>query len=449
MFRRTTRTVPAAIAALALVLAGCGGDDDDAADPDGTEAATTEAPATAAVDTIADTTAGETTETTGADTTEATTGEAPAEPTGEPIKIGALTSLTGNFGPWGLQVQDGMRLAVDDINAAGGVDGRPLELVVADDQSNAEEGTSQFERLVEEGVIALAGTISSDVGATIAPLAEENEVPLFVIKSGTPALLTAESRYTFRTCLPAAPEVPGPILQYAQEQGFTKVGAIIADYGWGHAIEAALQETFADSGIELQIETAPVPEQDFTTYLRSLQEFGPELIVATGHPPGTGAIVTQSFDLGLDVPVTGAYTPLQLVAGGAGDAAIGRYTDFKCADFASPEYQELAARFLEMSDQTWMDDDAVAGYGIVTALAETVAAVGDDPVAIAEHLHATTFDLPAYAFPLSWTEWGEMAEAAPHVVVIGPGPAPEGINEAGDWYPEVVTETEPLTPFQP
>ena len=85
-------------------------------------------------------------------------------PTGEPIRVAALTSLTGNFAPWGIQVQDGMRLAVDEINADGGVDGRPLELVVADDQSNAEEGISQIERLVEDGVVAVGGVISSDVG---------------------------------------------------------------------------------------------------------------------------------------------------------------------------------------------------------------------------------------------------------------------------------------------
>ena len=63
---------------------------------------------------------------------------------------------------------------------------------------------------------------------------------------------------------------------------------------------------FADvEGVELQIEVAPVPEQDFTTYLRNLEEFEPDILVATGHPPGSGAITVQSADLGLDIPVTG------------------------------------------------------------------------------------------------------------------------------------------------
>lgn len=413
---------------LALVVAACGGDSDGTTT---TAAGTT----TTATETTA---GGEDTSTTeAADTT--------------PIRIGALTSLTGNFTPWGVQVRDGMQLAVDEINAAGGVDGRMLELVVADDQSNAEEGASAFERLVEsDGVVAIGGTISSDVGLNTARLAEELQIPLFLVKAGSDAILTQDSRFTFRTCLPAAPMVAGPILQYAQAQGVTRVGAIIADYGWGRAIEAALTETFAtDPSIELQIEVAPVGEQDFATYLRSLESFDPELIVATGHPPGSGAITVQSADLGFDVPVTGAYSPLSLVMGGVADAAIGRYADFGCADYFSEDYVDLAQRYLAASDNVFMEDDAVAGYGIVTMVADAVREVGDDPVAIAEYLHGQTYDLPGYSFTMEWTEWGELASAQPLLVVMAAEGAPEGTNDAGSWYPEALILPEPLEPFVP
>lgn len=463
MRTRGTRTLTAAVAVTALLVAGCGDDDDDDASATTTASADGATATTAASDgaaattaTVADTagdTAADTTlaaEDTASETTAASGDTAGAAPSGEPILIGALTSLTGNFAPWGIQVQDGMQLAVDEINAAGGADGRPLELVVADDQSNAEEGISQLERLVEDGAVAVGGIISSDVGLGTSQVAEESEVPLFLVKAGSEAILTRESRYTFRTCLPAAPMVAGPILQYVQAEGITRVGAIIADYGWGRAIEAALQDTFAGAeGIELQIEVAPVGEQDFTTYLRALEGLDPELIVATGHPPGSGAITVQSNDLGFDVPVTGAYTPLSLVVGGAADAAIGRYADFKCADFESEDYQELARRYLAMSDNDWMSDDAVAGYGMVTMVAEAVAEVGDDPAAIAEYLHANTFDLEGYAYEMGWTEWGELATAAPLFVLVSEGPAPDGVNENGDWWIEVLNRSEPLEPYEP
>jgi branched-chain amino acid transport system substrate-binding protein len=388
--------------------------------------------------------------TTAADDSSAATTAAAEAPSGEPIIIGSLTSLTGPFTPWGVQARDGMQLAVDEINAAGGVGGRPLELRVVDDESNPEAGTSGIERLIEEGAVAVGGIISSDVGLATTRVAEELETPLFLVKAGSEQILTQDSRYTFRTCIPSAPMVADPIRQYVEAEGLTRVGAIVADYAWGQAFRAALEDTFADvEGVELQIEVAPVPEQDFTTYLRNLEAFEPELLLATGHPPGSGAITVQSADLGLDIPVTGAYSPLAAVVGGAADAAIGRYSDFDCADFASEEYADLATRYLAASDNTFMEDDAVAGYGIVQMVAQAVEAVGDDPVAIAEYLHSETFDLPAYPYDMSWTEWGEMAAAQPVFSVIGPGPAPEGLNEAGDWWPETLIVSDPLEPYVP
>src|SRR5262245_56625830 len=447
----------AVVASAALFIAACGDDDDD------DEASATTAAATATTEAAATTTEAAATTTEGAATTSPATTEAATAttaatettaaeaPTGEPIKIGILTSITTNFAPWGLQVRDGAQLAVDDINAAGGVDGRPLELVIEDDQNAAEEAVPAYERLLEEGVVGIGGVISSTVGGAVSPLAEQNTMPTFLVKSGAETILTPDSLYVFRTCLPAAPEVAGPIIEYAQENGLTKIGAIVADYPWGLAFKGSIEAAVeAAGGIELHLETAPVPEQDFTTYLRVIDDFGPDLLVATGHPPGGGPIIAQSNDLGMDMPVIGAYSPWALVMEGAGDSAIGRYADFDCADFQADDYQELARRFLEMStDNQFMDDDAIAAYGIVTMLSQAVAEVGDDPAAIGEWLHTQEFDLPGYPFKLSWTEWGEMAAAQPLFSIVGAGPAPEGLNNAGTWYPETLLLPSPLEPYEP
>jgi branched-chain amino acid transport system substrate-binding protein len=370
-------------------------------------------------------------------------------PSTEPIKIGQLSDLTSTFTPWGVQVRDGMALAAKEINEAGGVDGRMIEIIVQDTENNGDIGVDRFERLVEDGVVAVGGILSSGVGAPVGAAAEQLQMPTFLVKSGTEAALTRDSRFTFRTCLPAAPMTAGPILQYAQEQGFTRVGAIVADYPWGQSFKSAMENAFEGSGIEYTIEVAPVPpDTDFTPFVRALADFESEFIVATGHPPGNSAIVTLSADLH-DVPVTGAWTPPSLSVGGLQDLAIGRFTDFACADYLSESYADLARRYLEFSDNTFMSDDAVAGYAIVQIVAEAVGEVGDDPVAIAEYVHANEFDMPGYAHPLSWTEWGELAESAPIFFMISEGPAPEGLNEAGDWWLELLTHSEPLTPYEP
>jgi branched-chain amino acid transport system substrate-binding protein len=344
-----------------------------------------------------------------------------------------------------------MLLAAEEINAAGGVDGRMIEIIQQDDENDAEVGVTGFERLVEDGVVAVGGILSSGVGAPLSPVAEELQIPTFLVKSGTEAALTVDSRYVFRTCLPAAPMTAGPVLQYAQEQGLTNVGVIIADYPWGQSFKAAVENTFDGSGVDFgEIQVAPVPpDTDFTPFVRAMADAGAQMVIATGHPPGNAAIAALSADLIGDVPVTGAWIPPDLAVGGLADLAIGRYADFACADYTSDGYAALAERYLAFSDNQFMSDDAVAGFGIVTMVADAVANVGDDPVAIAEYLHGQTYELEGYAHPVSWTEWGELATSQPVLTLISEGPAPEGLNEAGDWWFERLSQSEPLEPYTP
>lgn len=380
---------------------------------------------------------------------------APADPDaseldGDPITLGFLGELTGNFAIWGVPARNGMRMAVAEINAAGGVDGRPLKLVERDTQGDPQEAVTAFEGLIDrEGIVAAGGIISSDVALSAARVAEQDEVPLFLVKAGSPRILTSDSRYTFRTCLPAAPMNMQPLAEFIEDEGLERVGAIVADYEWGRSIEAAIEDQIGALDVELQIEVAPVPETDFTTYLRRLEDLDADLIIATGHPPGSGPIARQSAELGSEAFVTGSNAPAAAVVAGVGDAAFDRYVDFSCADYADAGYQELAARYHEAFGE-FMEDDAVSGYGQVTMVAEAIRETGsDDPVEIAGYLHATTFELPGYAFPIDWTPWGEFAAARPLLIVLRAQEPPEDVNPGADWYPETLFQSEPLEPFRP
>jgi branched-chain amino acid transport system substrate-binding protein len=368
----------------------------------------------------------------------------------DPIKIGVLTSLTGPFTPWGVQARAGMELAVNEINQRGGVRKRQLSLDVVDDQSTPNAGIDGFRKLTEQDhVVSVGGVISSDVALATTRLAEQAHVPIFLVKAGATEILTSSSRYTFRTCLPAAAEVAAPILQFAQAHHVKSVGAIVADFSWGHSIESALKSTFEGSGIKLKIQVAPVRTSDFTPYLRAIA--GSQLIVATGHPPGSGAILVQAVQLGMKVPVTGAYTPFSTVQKGAGTAAYGRWGDFKCMAVGSTGYKALAKRYVAaFPNNVFFEDDALAGYAYVKIVAEAIGKVGENPQKIAAYVHAHTFTIPGYAFPLKWTAWGELA--APRIAfdIITKGPPPSrGLNAGGDWWPREVSRSKPLKPYRP
>jgi branched-chain amino acid transport system substrate-binding protein len=370
---------------------------------------------------------------------------------GNPVKIGVLTSLTGPFAPWGIQTRAGMVLAVNEINRHGGVKGRLLNLDVQDDQSSPNAGIDAFRKLTQQDhVVAVGGLISSDVALATARLAEQAQLPMFLVKAGASEILTQDSRYTFRTCLPAAAEVAGPILQLAQQRQVKSVGAIIADYAWGQSIKSALEKEFAKApDIKLNIQVAPVRTTDFTPYLRPLA--GSQLIVATGHPPGSGAILVQSGQLGMKAPVAGAYTPFSSVEKAAGSTAFGRWADFKCEAVGNAGYKALAKRFLKVfPSDVFFEDDALAGYAYVKIVAAAVASVGDDSKKIAAYVHAHTFNIPGYAFPLKWTAWGEIASPRIAFDILTKGPAPDsGLNTGGTWWPRELFRSKPLTPYKP
>jgi len=374
-----------------------------------------------------------------------------------PIRLGVLTSLTGPFAPWGLQVRAGMALAVNEVNRAGGVrvrgrgQGRRLNLAVADDQSGP-AAVDGFRRLIEqERVVSVGGIIGSNVAVPTARLAEEARVPMFLVKAGNNEILTTSSRYTFRTCLPSAAMAAVPIVQLAQRRGIRSVGVIIADYAWGQSFRSSLEAAArAAPNIRFSVQVAPVPTTNFTSYLRELGDVS--LIVATGHPPGSSLILAQAGQLGIRAPVVGAYSPYSLTARNAGAAAFGRWSDFKCMATATRAYKNLAKRYLRAFPQNeFFEDDALAGYAYVKIIAEAIRNVGISPQRIATYVRTHTFNIPGYAFPLRWTAWGELNRPQVQFAVLTRGAPPEsGLNTASTtFWPRVLFKSQPLAPYRP
>lgn len=371
--------------------------------------------------------------------------------TKKPIKIGLLTSLSGPFTPWGILVRDGMKFAIAEVNAAGGVDGSKLELVERDDRNNPSEAVTSLKYLVErEGVVAVGGIISSDVGLAVSREAEASHVSVFLTMSGSEAILRKSSRYTFRTCLPAAPMNMGYIAGLIKEKKYTRVGAIVADYAWGHAIKNAIDETIKPlPGVKVQVEVAPVPERDFTPYLRKLQGLNPQLLIAIGHPPGTATITRQAIEMGMKGQIIGPWFPTEFLVTRVGETMFGHYVDYTCADYGNPAYDQLAAKFHAVTKHL-LDGNAMSGYAIVKMVAQTIAAKkSTDPKAVAEGLHAGTYNIPGYAWPLSYTAWGEMKEAAPILYTYEKGTPPANINPGANWRPLIVFRSKPVPPYVP
>ncbi|MDR7434084.1 MAG: ABC transporter substrate-binding protein [Armatimonadota bacterium] len=368
-----------------------------------------------------------------------------------PMKIAFLSSLSGPFAFWGVNARDGMKMAIAEVNEAGGVLGRPVELVERDDRNNPAEAITSFRSLVErEGILAAGGVISSDVALAVSREAESLRVPLFLTMAGSHAILRKSSRYTFRTCLVAAPmyvQAIAAIIQYAKH---ARVGAIIADYAWGHAIRESLERYVATlPGVRLQVEVAPVTAADFTPYLRRLQGFDPQILVIAGHPPGNPIIVRQAAELGMRQQLVGSVLPPELMVQRGGDAVFGRFIDYSCVDFTHPVYRKLAAKYYMMYKR-YFDNSAFSGYVIVRMVADAAKrANSTDPRAIAERIRKGRFVQPGYGWPLSFTEWGEMKEARIIFFTIERGEAPAGICPGCGWFQKYQFRSTPVEPYVP
>jgi branched-chain amino acid transport system substrate-binding protein len=227
-----------------------------------------------------------------------------------------------------------------------------------------------------------------------------------------------------------------------RQNKYQRVGVIVADYAWGHAIRQSIERQIKPiPGMQLQIEVAPVPERDFTPYLRKLQAMNPEMLIATGHPPGTATITRQAIELGMKGQIIGPWNPTETSFERVGELMFGRFVDYSCADFENPAYQALAAKY-HAATKRLLDNNGLSGYAIVKIVAETVGKTkSTDPKVVAQAIHAGRFRIDGYAWPLSYTEWGEMKEAAPILYTY---------EKAGtSWRPKVVYRSKTTQPYVP
>ena len=324
---------------------------------------------------------------------------------GDAINIGSVQPLSGSFAPWGQVHSSGLAFAVQEINANGGVlDGRELNIVEANSESDPAEASSIFDRFAEQDdIVAATGPVSSDVGIRTSRTAQELGIPMFMHMAGSNDTITPETQHTFRVGLtPATPTMQAQS-ELVQERGYTNVAAIIGDYAWGRSVEAGINDNF---DVDINLQAAPVSESDFSSYVRQISE-DVEMVIATGHPPGSLSITQQLYELGREPEVvTGPSFPPNVIRSALGENANRGFTHVHLSDPYSDEFAEVAGRFAEANDAQFNTHTA---YGYVTGqlIAQAIENAGEaDPEAITEAVRAIEFDT-LFANPLQYADSGE------------------------------------------
>ncbi len=231
----------------------------------------------------------------------------------EPIKIGLVAALSGQSAKSGEALTRGLTIAIEEINADGGILGRPVELIRRDDESNPAKGMLAARELVQrEKVAVLFGGLDTPVSLAIVPLANQMKVPFMGAWAAGTAITQngASDNYVFRVS--AMDEiVDEALVQYGiDEYGMQKPGMLLINNPWGESNEKGFRHALEQRDMEWAgIERIEGSDLDVIPQLTRLKNAGADTLLMVGNV-GPSAQVVKSLDrMGWDVPVVSHWGP--------------------------------------------------------------------------------------------------------------------------------------------
>ena len=313
---------------------------------------------------------------------------------GNTIKVGEFASLTGKEATFGTSSHEGTLLAVEQINAAGGVLGKKLELLTEDDQTKAGEPANAVNKLIsKDGVVAILGEVASSRSLEAAPICQQNKIPMISPASTNPTV-TKEGDYIFRVCFNDNFQ-GGALANFASGTLKAKKVAILTDVksDYSKGLAKSFKEKYATSGgavgVELDFNGG---DKDFKGQLTSIKTDAPDAIFLPGYYNDVALICIQAKQLGMSIPIFGGdgWESESLLAIGQ-DAMEGHYFSTHCSiEQPTPEMVSFVAAYKKRFPGKTPDAMAVLGYDSALVLADSMKRAGTtDGPALRDAIAAT------------------------------------------------------------
>ncbi|NLP43996.1 MAG: ABC transporter substrate-binding protein [Peptococcaceae bacterium] len=329
-------------------------------------------------------------------------GSAPAGSASEDsdvIKIGGVFELTGEVAEFGKKGDNGVRLAIKEINEKGGVLGKQIQYISADNKSEAGESTAAATKLIDQDkVIGIVGPMTTGNTLAVIPVVTDYGIPL-VTPTATNATITVNpdgslNEWLFRACFidPFQGEVAA---NFAMDALGAKTAALVIDQKGDYAkgLAESFKKTFEDAGNKVVASEQYVAgaDRDFRAILTNIKAANPDVIFVPGYYGEAGLIVKQARELGITAAMIGGdgwgTGPIVEVAGP--DAMNNTYySDHVAAD--DPNLAEFAAAYKAEYNQD-VDSFAVLGYDAARMLITAIEKAGStDAEAIKNALESLT-----------------------------------------------------------
>src|SRR4029434_5343970 len=225
---------------------------------------------------------------------------------GDKVRVGVFMSLTGSTANFGISSVNGIKLAADEVNAAGGINGKQVELLVEDDRSDASEAATIVTKFVtQDQVHAVLGEVASSRSIAAAPIAQNAKVPMLTPSSTNPEV-TKKGDFIFRSCF-IDPVQGAAIAQFAARTLNAKRAAIMVDRknDYSTGLEKVINETFTRMGGQIvAVQSYQEGDQDFNAQLTSLKGSNPEVIFVPGYYNDVGLSANKARDKSITVRLT-------------------------------------------------------------------------------------------------------------------------------------------------
>jgi len=211
----------------------------------------------------------------------------------ESIKIGVILSISGSASYIGEQTRDGMQMAADEINSRGGIDGRDIELIFEDNQSNPDKAKEKFLEIEETHTPLMHITSLSSVSTAVAPLAEENEVVLIALSATAPGV-TKQKEWTYRY-FPTADDEVIPIIRILKDLNVNNLGILYQNDEFGRSVLVAVETEFENDEGTISKEPFAPDAIDYKEQIAKLQS--EDAIVIIAWPEHVGLILPQIHEI--------------------------------------------------------------------------------------------------------------------------------------------------------
>ena len=344
----------------------------------------------------------------------------------EPIEIGVITSLTGRFAEFGEQHRAGFAVALEDVNAAGGVNGRPVELLLEDDTSDLNTALIAAEGLIGRDVPLVLGAYSSSITNPLSQYFASEELPFLVFTSSADNITAPGNEWVFRLNQSASAyaEVLFDIFDAQREAGaeLERIALIAGNGNFETSVADAAVRLAEERGYEIvENESYDRGVTDFRPILNRFKSAEPDVVFMVSYAEDSTAIMRQAKEVGLDADVFAggaAGFALPSFIEGAGDAAEHVVTATAWTeDVAYPGAAELFARLQEQLDGHAPSYHAAQAYaGLITAVDALSRAEDLSPEAVRQALEAT--DLPDTAYgPIQFVDEGGFTNQNPVAMV--------------------------------